>query len=251
MAGDWLVRPGGKRLAATTNGQQHFAGTVCWNGNCYPPDLAEQALFRAHGHVPPAFAFSAGTGISPAISGCIAGPPRLLVAAAPPLSQDAGHDDSARSQGLALPCVVRVVDSPQRHTMMARGGQWAGEALRTGAFAMIWELITLSPARINLRRAALRHDHGDFGPGGDKWALWRTKTSVIMPAARDRARCSALSISAQRVRAGTRIVRAPGCTPTVRVSPGAMTSPSTSRGSGVWAIISTRRAWNRSSIRSW
>jgi hypothetical protein len=69
MARDWLVGPGGERLAATANGQQHFAGAVCWNGNCYPPDLAEQAFFRAHGHIPPAFAFSACTGIPPVISG--------------------------------------------------------------------------------------------------------------------------------------------------------------------------------------
>jgi hypothetical protein len=51
VAGDWLVGPSGERLAAAANGEQYFAGTIFRNGNHYPPDLAEQALFRAHGHV--------------------------------------------------------------------------------------------------------------------------------------------------------------------------------------------------------
>src|SRR5215472_8990982 len=56
MAGDWLIGPGGERLAAASDRQQHLAGAVSWYGDRHPPDLAEQALFRANGHVPPAFA---------------------------------------------------------------------------------------------------------------------------------------------------------------------------------------------------
>ena len=50
---------------------------------------------------------------------------------------------------------------------------------------------------------------------------------------------------------GTRTVSVLGWTMTESVFPGAMTSPSTSRGRITADVISTRRAWNRSSIRSW
>src|ERR1700728_2405880 len=51
VAGDWLIGPGGERLAGAANGEQYLAGAVCRNGDCNPPDLAEEALFRVHGHV--------------------------------------------------------------------------------------------------------------------------------------------------------------------------------------------------------
>ena len=49
---------------------------------------------------------------------------------------------------------------------------------------------------------------------------------------------------------GCRTVRAPGPTVTVRVRPGATISPSIWRGRPAAAVISIRRAWNRSSVWS-
>ena len=55
MPGNGLVGPGGERLAAAADGQQHLARPVDWNGNGNPPDRPDQAFRRAtigvHGHI--------------------------------------------------------------------------------------------------------------------------------------------------------------------------------------------------------
>src|SRR5579862_7166013 len=68
VPGDRLVGPGGVCLAAAANRQQDFTGTVPWNGDRHPSELAEQAFLlvsrarralRVHWHDPPAFALIA------------------------------------------------------------------------------------------------------------------------------------------------------------------------------------------------
>ena len=156
--------------------------------------------------------------------------------------------------------VVRNAGGPATVSLLVRQDQWHPVLEGNATFVYRAEIDPSAVARGLRDETAAREPYADeirAYAALDERNAARLRAVGVETAARQIPHFSSLTIRVTRRAAahlahlGWRTVSALGHTETASVRPGATISPSTCRGRSVSALIWTRRAWKRSSERSW